>query len=168
MLQKIKRLLELQKINNWSQEQFWQAYGLNDEASYILLQNTMFINTIISSASSEQMKKWMPLLQSMSIIGVYAQTELGHGSNVQKLETTATYVPETQEWEINSPYMTASKWWIGGIPIMLAYTVCPWLQRLLFLFRLGEGGHALYSNGSVDHQGQKLWCPSIRYSNQRS
>lgn len=49
------------------------------------------------------------------IIGCYAQTELGHGSNVQGLETTATYIPETQEFELHSPYLTSSKWWIGGL-----------------------------------------------------
>ncbi|RKO91254.1 acyl-CoA dehydrogenase/oxidase C-terminal, partial [Blyttiomyces helicus] len=39
----------------------------------------------------------------------------GHGSNVQGLETTATFIPETDEFEIHSPSMTASKWWAGGL-----------------------------------------------------
>ena len=33
-------------------------------------------------ASEEQVKKWGPLMQELKIIGCYAQTELGHGSNV--------------------------------------------------------------------------------------
>lgn len=40
---------------------------------------------------------------------------MGHGSNVQGLETTATYIPETNEFEIHSPTLTSSKWWIGGL-----------------------------------------------------
>lgn len=44
----------------------------------------------------------------------YLQTELAHGSNVASLETTATYIPETQEFEIHSPTFTSRKWWIGG------------------------------------------------------
>lgn len=43
------------------------------------------------------------------------QTELGHGTNVSRLETTATYIPETQEFEIHSPTLTSSKWWIGAL-----------------------------------------------------
>ena len=45
----------------------------------------------------------------------YAQTELGHGSNVQGLETTATYRPETKSFVINTPGMSSMKWWIGGL-----------------------------------------------------
>lgn len=45
----------------------------------------------------------------------YLQTELGHGSNVNCLETTATYIPEVQEFEIHSPTLTSNKWWVGGL-----------------------------------------------------
>lgn len=45
----------------------------------------------------------------MSIIGCYAQTELGHGSNVQGLETTATFDPATDEFVMHSPTVTSTK-----------------------------------------------------------
>ncbi|KAI5007922.1 hypothetical protein ZWY2020_008970 [Hordeum vulgare] len=48
-------------------------------------------------------------------IGCYAQTELGHGSNVQGLETTATFDPSTDEFVMHSPTLTSSKWWPGGL-----------------------------------------------------
>jgi acyl-CoA oxidase len=38
------------------------------------------------------------------------QTELGHGSNVQQLETTSTYDPKTQEFILESPTISATKW----------------------------------------------------------
>ena len=49
-----------------------------------------------------------------AIIRCYLQTELAHGSNVSALETTATYIPETREFEINSPTFTSRKWWVGA------------------------------------------------------
>jgi hypothetical protein len=37
------------------------------------------------------------------------------GSNVQGLETTASYDKATQEFVIHTPVLTASKWWIGSL-----------------------------------------------------
>ncbi|EFJ46884.1 hypothetical protein VOLCADRAFT_92640 [Volvox carteri f. nagariensis] len=57
----------------------------------------MFIPSILSQGSPEQQAKWMPLCMGLRlgihnrIIGTYAQTELGHGTFVRGLETTATY-----------------------------------------------------------------------------
>lgn len=69
----------------------------------------MFIPAIKGQGTEEQQKKWLPLAQKMKIIGCYAQTELGHGSNVQGLETTATFDPKTDEFVIHSPTLTSSK-----------------------------------------------------------
>ncbi|ELR15635.1 acylCoA oxidase like protein [Acanthamoeba castellanii str. Neff] len=78
-----------------------------------LLHEIAFVPFIRSQASPEQAQKWLPLAEQYRIIGAYAQTELGHGSNVQGLETTATFVPETDEFELHTPTLTATKWWPG-------------------------------------------------------
>lgn len=65
--------------------------------------------------SDEQLAKWLPLAKNYSILGCYAQTELGHGSNLRKLETTAHYIPETDEIELHSPTLTSMKWWPGAL-----------------------------------------------------
>jgi len=52
--------------------------------------------------------------QSISIMSV-ADSRLGHGSNVQGLETTATYIPDTDEFEIDSPALTVFPTWPTNI-----------------------------------------------------
>lgn len=69
----------------------------------------MFVPAIKGQGTDEQQQKWLPLAYKMQIIGCYAQTELGHGSNVQGLETTATFDPQTDEFIIHSPTLTSSK-----------------------------------------------------------
>ena len=47
--------------------------------------------------------------------GTYAQTELGHGTFIRGLETTATYDPQNESFVLHSPSLTAYKWWPGGL-----------------------------------------------------
>src|SRR5947209_12251228 len=51
---------------------------------------------------------------SLEMRGCFAMTETGHGSDVQSLETTATYDPATEEFVINSPTPSSRKDYIGG------------------------------------------------------
>jgi acyl-CoA oxidase len=70
----------------------------------------MFINTLQSQTTPEQKELFLEPALKFEIIGCYAQTELGHGSNVRGLETTGTYNPETKSFVMNSPGLTAAKW----------------------------------------------------------
>jgi len=69
----------------------------------------------MSQGSPELIRDFGPLITNCGVLGCYLQTELGHGTNVAGLETTATYIPETKEFEIHSPTLTSSKWWIGAL-----------------------------------------------------
>jgi acyl-CoA oxidase len=57
----------------------------------------------------------MPKIDGWEIIGAYAQTELGHGSNVRGLELEAKWDPKEKEFILHSPTLTASKWWNGTL-----------------------------------------------------
>lgn len=48
-------------------------------------------------------------------MGAYVQTELGHGSNVASLETTATLDKSTDEFVIHSPSVSSTKYWPGDL-----------------------------------------------------
>nr|XP_023675794.1 peroxisomal acyl-coenzyme A oxidase 1 isoform X2 [Paramormyrops kingsleyae] len=79
------------------------------------LHYTMFLPTLYAQCDAEQRRKWLPLAESFKVLGTYAQTEMGHGTHIRGLETTATYDPSTQEFVLNSPTVTSIKWWPGGL-----------------------------------------------------
>ena len=76
---------------------------------------SMFRLSVENLASAEQKAKWLPLIQNLDILGCYAQTEIGHGSNVAGLLTTATLDKATDEFVINTPCIEASKYWPGDL-----------------------------------------------------
>lgn len=76
---------------------------------------SMFLTFIRTQASPEQQKRWFGPAQRGEFFGAYAQTELGHGSNLRGLETVATYDIATQEFIIHSPTLTSLKWWPTGM-----------------------------------------------------
>ena len=127
------RIYDLQESYNWSDQETATAFASLDEAlpitlhnvgvfllqvalhmAYILLHIPAFKPVFFSQGSSNLIAKYGPLISAKGILGCYLQTELGHGTNVSALETTATYIPESQEFEIHSPTLTSSKWWIGA------------------------------------------------------
>ncbi|XP_077183858.1 peroxisomal acyl-coenzyme A oxidase 1 isoform X2 [Paroedura picta] len=79
------------------------------------LQFSMFTPTLENQCTVAQREKWLPLARGFKIIGTYAQTEMGHGTHLRGLETTATYDPASQEFILNSPTVTSIKWWPGGL-----------------------------------------------------
>ncbi|KAK9921846.1 hypothetical protein M0R45_030342 [Rubus argutus] len=104
------------------EETSWLRFYV-DELAYDYVHWGMFVPAIKGSATEEQQNKWLPLANTMQIIGTYAQTELGHGSNVRGLETTATFDPVTDEFIIHSPTLTSSKWWPGGLGKVATHAV---------------------------------------------
>lgn len=89
--------------------------GLIEEGNPLSVHYVMFLPALMGHGTTMQQAEWMSRAWTCSIIGTYAQTELGHGTFIRGLETTATYDPQTKEFILNSPTLTSLKWWPGGL-----------------------------------------------------
>eukprot|EP00878_Enallax_costatus_P005125 GHUV01005387.1.p1 GENE.GHUV01005387.1~~GHUV01005387.1.p1 ORF type:complete len:651 (+),score=176.60 GHUV01005387.1:188-2140(+) len=112
---------------------------LADSPGGLELHIGMFMPTILSQGDPEQQAKWLPPCLNLQIIGTYAQTELGHGTFVRGLETTATYDSSTQEFIIHSPTLTSTKWWPGGMGKTATHAI---VMARLILNGKDHGPHA--------------------------
>ncbi|KAJ3013979.1 fatty-acyl coenzyme A oxidase [Thoreauomyces humboldtii] len=76
----------------------------------------LFFGALRGGATPEQLSYWAQrgAITLNGMVGCFAMTEIGHGSNVAGLETTATYDQSSDEFVIHTPTLTATKWWIGG------------------------------------------------------
>ncbi|KAL6231200.1 hypothetical protein BDW75DRAFT_233810 [Aspergillus navahoensis] len=110
-----KLLRRLADKHGWTPAEHEMAEYLMDDVSPYMLHLGMFITTIREQANGEQCAKWLPKIEKWEIIGAYAQTELGHGSNVRGLETQARWDGTRREFVLHSPTLTASKWWNGTL-----------------------------------------------------
>ncbi|KAK6933639.1 Acyl-coenzyme A oxidase, N-terminal [Dillenia turbinata] len=84
----------------------------------------MFVQAIKGQGTDEQQKKWLPL----------------------GFETTTTFDPDTNEFIINSPTLTSSKWWPGGLGKVSTHTIA--YARLI----VDGKEHGVHIRSLHDHQ----------------
>lgn len=97
------------------------VFGL--EASGPLMHDVAFMPMLRLQASDAQLSKWLPLVDAFQMVGCYAQTELGHGTFVRGLETTAVYDERSREFLLNSPALSSTKWWVGSLGKTANYAI---------------------------------------------
>ncbi|MFI8974452.1 acyl-CoA dehydrogenase [Nocardia asteroides] len=71
----------------------------------------------VENLGTERHRDFIKRLISLDLLGCFAMTESGHGSDVANLETTATYDPATQEFVVHTPTPSARKDYIGGAAV---------------------------------------------------
>lgn len=74
----------------------------------------LFGSAIQQLGTQEHHDKWLPGVMDLSLPGAFAMTEIGHGSDVAAVGTTATYDPEAEEFVINTPFRGATKEYLGN------------------------------------------------------
>ena len=84
----------------------------------------LFGATVSLMGDEEQARLWVPMIERCEMLGCFALTELGHGSNARAIQTEAVYDPTRQEFVIHTPCEEAQKYWIGGAYKSARWTVC--------------------------------------------
>lgn len=107
------------------------AGGQNDIGSYLAAFETLayfdlslvvkfgvqfglFGGSIQMLGTAKHHQKYLHSVGNMTLPGCFAMTELGHGSNVRDIETTATYDIQHQEFILHTPFPSARKDYIGN------------------------------------------------------
>ncbi|KAL4892054.1 hypothetical protein BDV59DRAFT_57060 [Aspergillus ambiguus] len=158
-------LLELKMRLGWTAQHYLDALRIvcPDVAS-LSVNYRIFLKNLHAQMNEEQRAYWIPKAENFEITGCYAQTELGHGSNLRGIETTATFDPNADEIILNSPTLSSHKYWIGGLGIMATHALV--VARLIvagkemgnhvFLAQIRDlQTHELLPNVQVYEQGEK-------------
>ncbi|GMR32552.1 hypothetical protein PMAYCL1PPCAC_02747, partial [Pristionchus mayeri] len=119
----VQRASDIVDVSN-PQEMFHlvnEAIGIDGYP--LALHYVMFLPCLTAQADDDLASEIIPRAMALEIIGTYAQTEMGHGTNLRELETTATYDKNTQEFVINTPTRKAMKWWPGNLGKMSNYAI---------------------------------------------
>ncbi|GAA3932899.1 acyl-CoA dehydrogenase [Microbacterium soli] len=74
----------------------------------------LFGGAVLQLGTEEHHRRWLPGIMDLSIPGAFAMTEIGHGSDVAAVGTTATYDPDTEEFVIDTPFRAATKEFLGN------------------------------------------------------
>lgn len=74
----------------------------------------LFGGAILRLGTGTHHETYLPQVLSLELLGCFAMTETGHGSDVQAIRTTATYDPASATFCISSPDESARKDYIGN------------------------------------------------------
>ena len=74
----------------------------------------LFGGALANLGNAEQIAEYGPPMLSLELPGAFAMTEVGHGSDVQSLETTLTYDADSDELVVPTPTPSATKTYIGN------------------------------------------------------
>ncbi|GIF06564.1 acyl-CoA dehydrogenase family protein [Actinoplanes siamensis] len=74
----------------------------------------LFGGAVVALGTERHHEAYLRGIISTEIMGCFAMTETGHGSDVQKLRTVCVYDPETQTFDLHTPHEAARKDYIGN------------------------------------------------------
>ncbi|WP_018156945.1 acyl-CoA dehydrogenase [Demetria terragena] len=99
----------------------------------------LFGGAVARLGTAQHHETYLRPIMDGELLGSFAMTEVGHGSNVQRLETTAAYDAETDELVIHTPTPSAVKTYIGNAARDAELAVV--FAQLM----TAEGGHGVHA-----------------------
>ncbi|MFT4296563.1 MAG: acyl-CoA dehydrogenase [Micropruina sp.] len=90
------------------------SYGDLSVAIKSGVQHGLFGGAIAGLGSPAQQERFLDDAIHLRLLGCFAMTERGHGSDVASLETTIGYDPDAGEFVVHSPRETSAKTYIGN------------------------------------------------------
>ncbi|MEO6826055.1 MAG: acyl-CoA dehydrogenase [Microbacteriaceae bacterium] len=101
----------------------------------------LFGAAVLHLGTERHHRQFLPAIMSLEVPGAFAMTEIGHGSDVASIATTATYDPQAREFVINTPFRAAWKEYNGNAAIDGKAAV---VFAQLITGNVNHGVHALY------------------------
>ncbi|WP_433585691.1 acyl-CoA dehydrogenase family protein [Microbacterium hydrocarbonoxydans] len=101
----------------------------------------LFGSAVLQLGTAEHHDRWLPGIMSLEIPGAFAMTEIGHGSDVASVGTTATYDPATEEFVIHTPFRAATKEYLGNAAL---HGVAATVFAQLITNGVNHGVHCFY------------------------
>ena len=101
----------------------------------------LFASAVMHLGTEEHHERLLPPILSLEIPGAFAMTEIGHGSDVASIGTTATYDPETEEFVLHTPFRAAWKDYLGNAAL---HGVAAVVFAQLITKGVNHGVHAFY------------------------
>jgi acyl-CoA oxidase len=74
----------------------------------------LFGAAVLHLGTERHHESLLPSIMSLELPGAFAMTEIGHGSDVAAIGTTASYDETSEEWVIHTPFRAATKEFLGN------------------------------------------------------
>ncbi|XP_023162208.2 probable peroxisomal acyl-coenzyme A oxidase 1 isoform X2 [Drosophila hydei] len=143
-----KKLRQLQAQRNPGGTEYWPTlfdepdlWGLHLAGNPFNVMYMVVVDALKTQSTPEQYKEFGKRVERFEVTATYAQTELGHSSHLRGLETRADYDRDTDEFVLNTPSITAYKWWPGGLGQCSNHAI---VMAQLYIDREHKGLHMFY------------------------